>query len=66
VPDFRPTELLTVAGSFAERCPVVVITSSPAAVHTGAERILHHTLAHGTDYDLFARLVCSHSPLAAC
>ena len=38
-----------VAGSFAERVPVVVITGSPATVHFRARPLLHHTLG---DYQI--------------
>ena len=38
-----------VAGSFAERVPVVVITGSPATVNFRTHRLLHHTLG---DYQI--------------
>ena len=38
-----------VAGAFAERVPVVVITGSPATIHFRARPLLHHTLG---DYQI--------------
>ena len=38
-----------VAGAFAERVPVVVITGSPATIHFRTEPLLHHTLG---DYQI--------------
>jgi TPP-dependent 2-oxoacid decarboxylase len=47
-----------VAGSFAERVPVVVITSSPSreVIASGGTRIVHHSLMHGAGYDVFMRM----------
>jgi indolepyruvate decarboxylase len=42
-----------VAGAFAERAPVVVITGSPATIHFRTRSLLHHTLG---DYHIPLRM----------
>ena len=42
-----------VAGAFAERVPVVVITGSPATIHYRTQPLLHHTLG---DYQIPLRM----------
>lgn len=42
-----------VAGAFAERVPVVVITGSPATIHFRTQLLLHHTLG---DYQIPLRM----------
>ena len=42
-----------VAGAFAERVPVVVITGSPATIHFRTRPLLHHTLG---DYQIPLRM----------
>jgi indolepyruvate decarboxylase len=42
-----------VAGAFAERVPVVVITGAPSTVHFSTRPLLHHTLG---DYDIPFRM----------
>ncbi len=48
-----------VAGAYAERVPIVVITSSPSRRVRERGLIVHHTLAHGADYDVFTRMHAS-------
>ena len=45
-----------VAGSFAERVPVVCIASSPSRQIQEERLIVHHSLAHGAEYDVFAKM----------
>jgi indolepyruvate decarboxylase len=45
-----------VAGAYAERVPIVCLTSSPTLDDRSKQHILHHTLAHGSahgGYDVF-------------
>src|SRR5664280_849930 len=42
-----------VAGAFAERVPIVVITGSPATIHFRTQPLLHHTLG---DYQIPLRM----------
>jgi TPP-dependent 2-oxoacid decarboxylase len=51
-----------VAGSFAERVPVIVVSSLPAreVLASGSKLIVHHSLMHGTGYDVFMRM---HEPI---
>ena len=45
-----------VAGAYAERVPIVCLTSSPRKRVREAGLIVHHSLAHGADYQVFMRM----------
>lgn len=51
-----------VAGSFAERVPVVCLTGSPSTRLQEKQLIVHHSLAHGAGFDVFLQM---HSHITA-
>src|ERR1700754_1048281 len=54
-------ELNGVAGAYAERLPVIVVSSGPNTNDVGSNHVLHHTMDNGDlsdQYEIFRKVTC--------
>jgi pyruvate decarboxylase len=50
-----------VAGAYAERLPVIIVSSGPNTNDVGSNHVLHHTMDNGTladQYEIFKQVTC--------
>ncbi len=50
-----------VAGAYAERLPVIIVSSGPNTNDVGSNHVLHHTMDNGTladQYEIFRQVTC--------
>ena len=50
-----------VAGAYAERLPVIIVSSGPNTNDVGSNHVLHHTMNNGTladQYEIFRQVTC--------